>query len=160
MTRPFMIPVVWSSANLGRPTCASRTLRPIRGWPVHGLCLVLNPPVPQVLVTMLSRLSGLLCQAAASNGLTAGAVVSAMRTLTTNTDLKAVLAEKIPAEQVLTRSPLCLVAVLSLRSFADTSLAAFQERLKALKKTHGAKSLGEVTVDMCIGGMRGIPVSS
>ena len=34
-----------------------------------------------------------------------------------------------------------------------------QERLKALKKTHGAKSLGEVSVDMCIGGMRGIPVS-
>jgi citrate synthase len=34
-----------------------------------------------------------------------------------------------------------------------------QERLKALKKGHGSKSLGEVTVDMCIGGMRGIPVS-
>ncbi|GLC45072.1 hypothetical protein PLESTB_001465500 [Pleodorina starrii] len=32
-----------------------------------------------------------------------------------------------------------------------------QERLKALKKTHGAKSLGDVTVDMAIGGMRGIP---
>ena len=35
-----------------------------------------------------------------------------------------------------------------------------QERLKALKKAHGSKSLGETTVDMCIGGMRGIPVSA
>ncbi|GIL70561.1 hypothetical protein Vretimale_3685 [Volvox reticuliferus] len=32
-----------------------------------------------------------------------------------------------------------------------------QERLKALKKNYGGKSLGEVTVDMAIGGMRGIP---
>mgnify|MGYP001806842356 CR=1 FL=1 len=37
---------------------------------------------------------------------------------------------------------------------------AVQERLKALKKGHGSKSLGEVTVDMAIGGMRGIPVSN
>jgi hypothetical protein len=36
--------------------------------------------------------------------------------------------------------------------------APSQERLKALKKEHGAKSLGETTVEMCIGGMRGIPV--
>lgn len=33
-----------------------------------------------------------------------------------------------------------------------------QDRLKALKKTHGAKELGQVTVNMVIGGMRGIPV--
>lgn len=32
-----------------------------------------------------------------------------------------------------------------------------QERLKAIKKAHGSKPLGEVTVDMAIGGMRGIP---
>mmetsp|Transcript_28783 Transcript_28783/g.73342 ORF Transcript_28783/g.73342 Transcript_28783/m.73342 type:complete len:470 (-) Transcript_28783:416-1825(-) len=46
------------------------------------------------------------------------------------TDLKAALAEAIPAEQA---------------------------RLKALKKAHGAKELSKVTVDMAIGGMRGIP---
>ena len=34
-----------------------------------------------------------------------------------------------------------------------------QERLKALKKGHGKKELGTVTLDMAIGGMRGIPVS-
>ncbi len=122
--------------------------------------LVLNPHVPQLLVTLLSRLSSLVCQAAASNGLTAGAVVSAMRTLTTNTDLKAVLAEKIPAEQVLTRSPVHPAAADGSCLLAEILLAAMQERLKALKKTHGSKSLGDVTVDMCIGGMRGIPVSS
>ena len=33
-----------------------------------------------------------------------------------------------------------------------------QERLKALKKGHGKKELGAVTLDMLIGGMRGIPV--
>eukprot|EP00882_Tetradesmus_deserticola_P029565 GHRQ01033129.1.p1 GENE.GHRQ01033129.1~~GHRQ01033129.1.p1 ORF type:complete len:139 (+),score=9.88 GHRQ01033129.1:196-612(+) len=46
-------------------------------------------------------------------------------------ELKAVLAQKIPTEQA---------------------------RLKSIKKQLGSKSLGEVTVDMCIGGMRGIPV--
>ena len=35
---------------------------------------------------------------------------------------------------------------------------ALQERLKALKKGHGKKELGPVTLDMLIGGMRGIPV--
>lgn len=35
-----------------------------------------------------------------------------------------------------------------------------QERLKAIKKTHGGKELGKVTVDMAIGGMRGITVRS
>eukprot|EP00882_Tetradesmus_deserticola_P007737 GHRQ01008147.1.p1 GENE.GHRQ01008147.1~~GHRQ01008147.1.p1 ORF type:complete len:482 (+),score=209.10 GHRQ01008147.1:196-1641(+) len=45
-------------------------------------------------------------------------------------ELKAVLAQKIPTEQA---------------------------RLKSIKKQLGSKSLGEVTVDMCIGGMRGIP---
>lgn len=34
-----------------------------------------------------------------------------------------------------------------------------QENLKAIKKEHGSKVLGSVTVDMAIGGMRGIPVS-
>ena len=34
----------------------------------------------------------------------------------------------------------------------------FQERLKALKKGYGKKELGTVTLDMAIGGMRGIPV--
>ena len=34
-----------------------------------------------------------------------------------------------------------------------------QERLKALKKGYGKKELGTVTLDMAIGGMRGIPVS-
>ena len=34
-----------------------------------------------------------------------------------------------------------------------------QERLKALKKAHGSKELGKVTVDMAIGGMRGITVT-
>lgn len=33
-----------------------------------------------------------------------------------------------------------------------------QERLKALKKGYGKKELGAVTLDMAIGGMRGIPV--
>jgi hypothetical protein len=33
-----------------------------------------------------------------------------------------------------------------------------QERVKALKKSIGAKEIGKVTVDMCLGGMRGIPV--
>ena len=35
-----------------------------------------------------------------------------------------------------------------------------QERLKAIKKNYGDKELGKVTVNMLIGGMRGIPVSS
>lgn len=46
-----------------------------------------------------------------------------------STDLKAVLAEKIPKEQ---------------------------ERVKALRKSHGATKVGEVNVDMMYGGMRGI----
>lgn len=35
-----------------------------------------------------------------------------------------------------------------------------QDRVKALKKEHGSKVLGQVTVDQAIGGMRGIPVGS
>lgn len=35
-----------------------------------------------------------------------------------------------------------------------------QAKLKALKKAHGHKELGKVTVDMAIGGMRGIPVGA
>ncbi|KAK9916173.1 hypothetical protein WJX75_009710 [Coccomyxa subellipsoidea] len=54
---------------------------------------------------------------------------TATRTLSTASDLKSVLKEKIPEQQ---------------------------ERLKAIKKTHGGKELGKVTVDMAIGGMRGI----
>ena len=48
-----------------------------------------------------------------------------------STDLRSVVAEKIPAQQ---------------------------ERLKQIKKSHADKVLGEVTVGMCIGGMRGIKV--
>lgn len=33
-----------------------------------------------------------------------------------------------------------------------------QARLKQIKSTYGSKVLGEVTVEQCIGGMRGIPV--
>nr|CAD7393573.1 unnamed protein product [Timema cristinae] len=47
----------------------------------------------------------------------------------TSTDLKAVLAKKIPAEQ---------------------------ERVKAFRKQYGSSKVGEVTVDMMYGGMRGI----
>ena len=73
----------------------------------------------------------------ASRGLLAGALKGgligcAVRTAGArfaSTDLKSVLAEKIPAQQ---------------------------ERLKGIKKNHGDKKLGEVTVAMCIGGMRGI----
>ncbi len=35
-----------------------------------------------------------------------------------------------------------------------------QERLKAIKKQYGSKELGKVTVDMTIGGMRGITVTT
>lgn len=41
----------------------------------------------------------------------------------------------------------------------STRVGCLQERLKNLKKQYGGVSLGEVTVDMAIGGMRGIPVS-
>jgi citrate synthase len=37
--------------------------------------------------------------------------------------------------------------------------ACVQARLKAIKKAHGTKKLGEATVDFALGGMRGIPVS-
>ncbi len=53
------------------------------------------------------------------------------RALSTETDLRSVVAEKIPEQQ---------------------------ERLKEIKKTHGNKVIGDVTVNMCIGGMRGINV--
>ena len=49
-----------------------------------------------------------------------------------STDLRSVVAEKIPAQQ---------------------------ERLVAIKKAHANKVIGDVTVGMCIGGMRGIKVS-
>jgi hypothetical protein len=37
------------------------------------------------------------------------------------------------------------------------SLKPPQERIKAIRKEHGAKTLGSVTVEQTIGGMRGIP---
>ena len=40
----------------------------------------------------------------------------------------------------------------------STFCMLLQERLKKLKKEHGKKELGTVTLDMTIGGMRGIPV--
>lgn len=90
--------------------------------------------------------------------------------------LKAVLAEKIPQEQVFSLLAPCLLharsgiagntAILPAKKgvnpptclpHACPCLAA-QERLKALKKTYGSKDFGKVTVDMVIGGMRGITV--
>jgi hypothetical protein len=35
-----------------------------------------------------------------------------------------------------------------------------QERIKLLKKQYGGNEVGKVTVDMVLGGMRGIPVSA
>jgi len=58
-----------------------------------------------------------------------GALGAAVRALSTSSELKSVLAEKIPEQQ---------------------------DRLKSLKKTVGPKSMGEVTVEQAIGGMRGI----
>jgi len=52
-----------------------------------------------------------------------------LRNLSDTTDLKAVMAKKIPEEQ---------------------------ERVKNFRKTYGATKVGEVTVDMMYGGMRGI----
>lgn len=52
-----------------------------------------------------------------------------LRNASESTDLKAVLAKKIPNEQ---------------------------ERVKSFRKAHGATKVGEVTVDMMYGGMRGI----
>eukprot|EP00891_Asterochloris_glomerata_P002887 jgi/Astpho2/2887/e_gw1.00050.260.1_t len=58
------------------------------------------------------------------------AIAQGSRALSTGSDLKSKLREKIPETQ---------------------------ERVKALKKQHGSMELGKVTMDMCIGGMRGIP---
>ncbi|GFG35845.1 hypothetical protein Cfor_01166 [Coptotermes formosanus] len=57
------------------------------------------------------------------------ALAVVLRNLSDTTDLKAVLAKKIPDEQ---------------------------ERVKNFRKTYGATKIGEVTVDMMYGGMRGI----
>jgi len=59
----------------------------------------------------------------------ASTLSSYSRKLSTGSDLKQAFAEKIPAEQA---------------------------RLKAIKKAHGAQKLGDLTVDMALGGMRGI----
>jgi hypothetical protein len=106
---------------------------------------------------MLSKLSSSLCLAALGSGgaPAAAAVCTAIRNLTTGTDLLAVLKEKIPVEQVgasYVVSTMCPVpATYRLQH-------VLQARLKSLKKEHGSKVLGETTVDMAIGGMRGIPV--
>eukprot|EP00887_Chlorella_sp_A99_P005898 scaffold1.g5898.t1 len=74
----------------------------------------------QALMSLLSR--------TAPNGI--DTISAGVRSMSTVTDLKAVLAEKIPVEQ---------------------------ERLNNLRKDYGSKVLGEVTVEQAIGGMRGIP---
>lgn len=80
---------------------------------------------------MLGRVSSLLFHGAETNSVGLGNTLgNVLRCLSTGTDLKSVVAAKVPGEQ---------------------------ERLKAIKKTHGSKKLGDVTVDMTIGGMRGIP---
>ncbi|KAK9857564.1 hypothetical protein WJX84_011472 [Apatococcus fuscideae] len=56
-------------------------------------------------------------------------LLDGVRGISNSTDLKSVLAEKIPQQQ---------------------------ERLKAIKKAYGSKQMGQVSVDMVIGGMRGI----
>ncbi|KFM23540.1 putative citrate synthase, mitochondrial [Auxenochlorella protothecoides] len=45
----------------------------------------------------------------------------------------------------------------SLKEALAEKILAEQERVKALKKEHGSKILGQVTVEQAIGGMRGIP---
>lgn len=57
------------------------------------------------------------------------AAVANLQQRQASTDLRSVVAEKIPAQQ---------------------------ERLKAIKKAHAGTVIGDVTVGMCIGGMRGI----
>lgn len=126
-------------------------------------------------------------------------IETATRALSTAPDLKSVLKEKIPAQQVCltsvtmaTRAAGQQKRILGSMSLVDlcvlmaggTRAATYpiimhcdhqhlelctlslygghylpQERLKALKKAHGGKELGKVTVDMAIGGMRGITVS-
>lgn len=86
-------------------------------------------------------------------------------------ELKAALAAQIPSQQVgglhctaacappPWMSPPAGVPAASAEVHNHTFLCVLQERLKALKKNYGGVSLGEVTVEMCIGGMRGVPVS-
>jgi len=80
---------------------------------------------------MLPILShGLLGRFASSQSTLSGFLGTAARNLTTYpSELKSAFAEQIPAQQA---------------------------RLKAIKKQHGTQKLGDVTVDMAIGGMRGI----
>uniref|UniRef100_A0A6U0X887 Citrate synthase n=1 Tax=Polytomella parva TaxID=51329 RepID=A0A6U0X887_9CHLO len=78
---------------------------------------------------MLSAAAALSKSTLSQTGLM-GALSAAARQFSSSTDLKKTVAELIPAEQ---------------------------DRLKSLKKSIGSKSLGNVTVDMAIGGMRGIP---
>ncbi|PNH02385.1 Citrate synthase, mitochondrial [Tetrabaena socialis] len=78
---------------------------------------------------MLAQAAGKLGLGLSSQALSA--VGCSVRNLSTEwSDLKKAMSELIPSQQ---------------------------ERLKALKKAHGGKVLGQVTVDMTIGGMRGIP---
>ncbi len=44
----------------------------------------------------------------------------------------------------------------SLREVLKNQIPGKQEAFKALKSAHGSKSLGEVTVDQCLGGARGV----
>lgn len=45
----------------------------------------------------------------------------------------------------------------NLKDVLEAKIPAEQEKFKAIKKEHGAKVLGEVTVEQALGGMRGIP---
>jgi len=53
-------------------------------------------------------------------------------------------------------APLGARAASSLKEVLEAQIPQKQADLKALKEAHGAKVLGEVTVDQCIGGGRGV----
>ena len=97
---------------------------------------------------------------------------TATRNLSTaSSDLKEAFAAQIPVEQVMDMScreassgPSHIIVNGLLRDHVfpgvllDSMITLLQARLKAIKKAHGAQKLGDVTVDMAIGGMRGITV--
>lgn len=153
-----------------------------------------------------SLLPSLMMSSAASTSASASSSAAIMRrSLSTDTDIRKVLADKIPEQQVRERKRMSVFVLLIstkrkttwpfvsvyfffnrpffffLRPtcFPLAALAFFfqpqpfffcffffsfhkkntlQDRLRSLKKAHGSKELGNVTVDMCIGGMRGITV--
>ena len=43
-----------------------------------------------------------------------------------------------------------------LKSAFEAKIAPFQEEVKAFRKEHGSAKVGEITVDMMYGGMRGM----